>query len=271
MIDFHNHILPGVDDGSDSLEMSLSMLRKAEKQGITEIVNTVHIQHPKMYDKKVDHDYLLGEVEKLQKSLDEEKINIKIHLSSEVFYLPNLIEVSKNPLNTIGNGKYMLIEFIPGIFPRGYEEEFYKLQSVEITPIVAHPERYKFIQKDLEILKEWIKQGYVIQLDAGSIRGHFGDKIKEIAIKMVEKGYVHLIGSDAHDNKGRNFCLKKTYDFLGENWNADLVNTLKNNAINLLEGNQLEQIKKNRKNDKGHNRYQEKSFIDKFKNFFKVK
>ncbi len=266
MIDFHNHILPGVDDGSESLEMSLSMLKKAERQGITDVVNTVHIQHPKMYDKKTDYNYLLDEVKKLQEVLDEEKINIKIHLSSEVFYLPNLIEVSKNPLNTIGNGKYMLIEFIPGIFPQDYEEQFYNLQLAGIHPIVAHPERYRFIKENISILRRWVDRGYIIQIDAGSIRGHFGDKTKKIAIEMIKRGYVHLIGSDAHDNKGRNFCLKKTYDFLEETWNSSLVDALKKNSVKLLNGDKLEKIENSKKNDKG----KEENFINRLINFFKV-
>jgi len=240
MIDFHNHILPGIDDGSESLEMSLSMLKKAARQGITEVVNTVHFQHPKMYDKNVDYDYLLGEVRKLQEILNQKKIDIKIHLSSEVFYLPNLSEISENPLNTIGEGKYMLIEFLPGIFPSGYDEQFYDLQLKGITPIIAHPERYRFVKEDFEILEKWINKGYVIQIDAGSIRGHFGDKIKRLAIKMVKNGDVHLIGSDAHDNKGRNFCLKKTYDFIEKNISTDLVNIFKSNSIKLLKGKELD-------------------------------
>ena len=128
MIDFHNHVLPGVDDGPKEIDESLDMLRTASKQGITEIVQTVHFQHPKMEGKNVDYDYLIKKVNNLQNQIDQENLNIKIHLSAEVFYLPNLLEISKNPLVTIGDGKYMLIEFKTNIFPTGYEEELYSLQ-----------------------------------------------------------------------------------------------------------------------------------------------
>ena len=252
MIDFHNHILPGVDDGSESIKMSLSMLKKAAKQGIVgELIKRV---------KNVNYDYLLEEVNKLQRILDREKINIKIHLSSEVFYLPNLYEISKNPLNTIGKGKYMLIEFTPGIFPTGYEEEFYNLQLKGITPIVAHPERYRFIQKEIDVFNGWIDKGYIIQVDAGSIRGHFGEKIKNFSIEMIKKGYVHLIGSDAHDNKGRNFCLKKTYDFIEKNISSNSVDVFKCNAEKLLRGEDLDSIEIFSSSD---------SFIDKIRKRFK--
>ena len=125
MIDFHNHILPNVDDGPRLIEESIDMLKYASEQGITDIINTVHYQHPKMHDKNVDYEYLKNKVELLQKASDDKNLNIKIHLSAEVFYLPNLLEVSKNPLTIIGN-KYMLIEFTSNIYPTGYEDEFYK-------------------------------------------------------------------------------------------------------------------------------------------------
>ena len=165
MIDFHNHILPAVDDGSKTMQESISMLRVASLQGIREVVQTVHFQHPKMDGKNVDYAYLLDEMKKLQSEIDKERLNIKLHLSAEVFYLPNLTEILNNPLVTIGNGKFMLIEFKSNIFPYGYEEEFYNLQLKGVTPIIAHPERYRFIQQDTSIVQTWIDRGYVLQID----------------------------------------------------------------------------------------------------------
>ena len=82
MIDFHNHIIPNLDDGSKSLEMSLNMLREAERQGITDVVNTVHFQHPKMEQKNTSHNFVVTEIAKLQSKIDKEKIKIKIHPAS---------------------------------------------------------------------------------------------------------------------------------------------------------------------------------------------
>ena len=120
MIDFHNHILPNMDDGSKSLEMSLNMLRQAQRQGITDVVNTVHFQHPKMDGKDISYESIRKVIEALQKKLDNEGINVKIHIGSEVFFLPNLTELKNNPLCTMGDGKYMLIEFPIFKFPIGF-------------------------------------------------------------------------------------------------------------------------------------------------------
>ena len=116
MIDFHNHILPGCDDGAETLEESLDMLRHAYNQGINQVVNTIHFQHPKMEGKNIEYDYLLNKINELELKLQDENINIKLHLASEVFYLPNLCKIKANPLTTIGKGKYMLIEFSTHIF-----------------------------------------------------------------------------------------------------------------------------------------------------------
>ena len=149
MIDFHNHIIPNLDDGSKSIEMSLNMLKEAEAQGITDIVNTVHYQHPKMESKNTSFQFIIDEINKMQNIAIENNINIKIHPASEVFFKFNLTEILDNPITTFGNGKYMLIEFQRLSFPKGYEDEIFNLQLKGITPIIAHPERYRGIQKDI--------------------------------------------------------------------------------------------------------------------------
>ena len=117
MIDIHNHILPNVDDGSKSLDMSINMMKHAFKQGVTEVVNTTHFQHPLFLD--IDHSIERIESIKtaLQKKLYENDIFIKIHLGYEVYYFENLLKIIKQPLVTMGNGKYILIEFTPHNIP----------------------------------------------------------------------------------------------------------------------------------------------------------
>ena len=95
MIDFHNHIIPGVDDGAKTIEMSIDMLKEASSQGITEVVSTIHFQHPKMDGKNTNYSFIKNKCNELQEALDANNINIKIHIAAEVFYLPNLIGCSR--------------------------------------------------------------------------------------------------------------------------------------------------------------------------------
>ena len=98
----------------------------------------------------------------------------------------------------------MLVEFTNNIYPNDYEK-FFDLQMKDISPIIAHPERYRFIQNNVDILKDWIEKGFIIQIDAGSLLGYFDKKTKKIVELIVEKSYFHLIGSDAHNNKKETF------------------------------------------------------------------
>ena len=90
MIDIHNHIIPNLDDGSRSLEISLIMLQHAARQGITDVVNTVHYQSPRMDGKRVEYDLVKDKIDKLQAELEKEDIPIKLHMGAEVFYLPKI-------------------------------------------------------------------------------------------------------------------------------------------------------------------------------------
>ena len=216
MIDFHNHILPNVDDGSKSLEISLKMLKEASMQGITDVVNTVHYQHPKVEGKDISFKRITKEINDLQLKLNKLDIPIKLHSGSEVYFLPNLTDIISDPLVTLGNGKYMLVEFQSFFLPRNYKEEFFKLKMEGVTPILAHPERYKPIQKNIDIIYDFLNMGCLIQIDGGSILGTLGKSAQVASEKIIKNKWCQFIGSDAHDLNKRNFNLKYALDFISK-------------------------------------------------------
>ena len=239
MIDFHNHVLPDVDDGSKDMQMTLNMLKTASDQGIKKIVNTTHLQHPKMEGKNTDFKYIQSINEKVISKAQAEGLDIEIKLASEVYYLPNLCELIDNPLATI-NG-YMLIEFPMIITPDNFEDTFFQLKLKGITPILAHPERYRFFQEDVSRLQKIKDMGTLFQIDAGSLIGHFGARAKITSINMLSNGYCHLIGSDSHNDMRRNFCLKDAYDIISS---EEIVDILKQNSEKVFFGEgQLDNIK----------------------------
>lgn len=207
MIDFHNHILPEADDGASSIKESIDMLKAAQSQGITDVVNTIHFQHPKMEGKNIDYKHICSIRDYLLKEMKKNKININIHLGAEVYFNFNLLEITEHKITTMGNGKYMLVEFDVYRFPKNFDKHLYKLAISGVSPIIAHPERYKPIQEDISILQRLINSGCFIQLDAGSILGYFGKRCKKSSFEIINNNFCHIIGSDAHDNKKRNFCL----------------------------------------------------------------
>ena len=229
MIDFHNHILPKIDDGSDSVEISLRMLSEAENQGITDVVNTTHFMHPKMHQKKVEYDYIKSEINKLQLQLDKNDIAIKLHFGAETLYSTDIIKYKTNKLVTFNHGKYMLIEFLTNHIPDSHRQSIYELKMNEITPIIAHPERYKMVQKNISIISEWLESGCLIQIDGGSLIGMFGKKAQKTAEIIITNKWCQIIGSDAHNDTNRNFCLLESFNFA--------KNLIGNDALKLVNDN----------------------------------
>ena len=234
MIDFHNHILPNVDDGSKSMEMTLDMLKEARKQGIKKVVNTVHFQHPKMEGKSTDYNYISDIRDRVLARAKEEDLDIEIEIASEVYYHPNLCNIIDNPITTFNN--YMLVEFSPMIVPPQFLDTFFNLRMEGITPILAHPERYRFIQEDTHKLNKMRDLDVIFQIDAGSLIGHFGSKTMETAFNMMHNGYCHIVGSDAHNNSRRNFCIKEAYDVLSS-FDSNISEKLIYNSNCIVDGN----------------------------------
>ena len=214
MIDIHNHVLPNVDDGSKSINMSLNMMKHAFEQGVTEVVNTTHFQHPLFLD--IDNSVKRIESVKssLQKKLYENDIFIKIHLGYEVYYYENLLKIIDQPLVTMGNGKYILIEFAPRNIPSSQKQTLFNLKMSGVTPIIAHPERYKEVQENFYLVYDWINSGCLIQIDCGSLLGLMGKKAKEASLSIIKENCCHILASDAHNDTNRNFCIKDAYNIV---------------------------------------------------------
>ncbi len=239
MIDFHNHVLPNIDDGSKSLEMSIDMLKHAYEQGITDVVNTVHYQHPKMEGKNINFSIIKKEIKLLQEELIQRDINIKLHCGSEVFFLPNLMRIKDDPLSTFIHGKYMLIEFQFHQISKIQKQQLFDLKMSGVTPIIAHPERYKAVQEDLSLVTNWLERGCIIQIDAGSILGTLGSKAKTASEKIIKNGWCHVLGSDSHDNKSRNFCLKGAKEIVDGWVGNESIKMVEDNPKSIIEGKSI--------------------------------
>ena len=240
MIDFHNHVLPNIDDGSKSLEMSLDMLSHAFKQGITDVVNTVHYQHPKVEGKNINFTTIKKEIKLLQQELIKRDINIKLHCGSEVFFLPNLLQIKDDPLSAFIHGKYMLIEFQFHQIPEIQKQELFDLKMSGVTPIIAHPERYKKVQDNPSLITDWLETGCIIQIDAGSILGSLGSRAKTTSERIIKNGWCHVLGSDSHDNKNRNFCLKEAKEIVDGWVGNESIKMVMDNPKSIIEGKIIE-------------------------------
>jgi len=220
IVDIHSHIIPGIDDGSENMEMTLEMLRNAEKDGTKEIVATPHylLEYGESTIKEVK--VLVEEINSL---LNKEEINIKIYSGQEVYFNENIIEnYMEGNIGTINDSRYMLIEFPMHKFDeKKIFDTLYELQIRDIVPIIAHPERYIPFRDEPSLINNFIEEGYLFQMNAGSIEGKFGERIKKTAHLFLENNIYNFIGSDAHKIENRNTGLKNAINILNENGKDD--------------------------------------------------
>ena len=234
MIDIHSHIIAGIDDGSKDIEMTINMLKKAEKSGTTDIIATPHFMRGRF---EVEYKDVVKKVEELKKIVKENNIDINIYAGQEVYYSKNILEYYNDKMiGTINNTKYMLIE-LP-MLEFNIDEvinTIYELQIRGIVPIIAHPERYKQFIKNPSQINLLIKEGMLFQVNAGSINGDFGRDVKKTAIKYLNNNIYSFIGSDAHRDKGRNTDIKNVIEVLEYNQRKSFINNgkamLKNEEI----------------------------------------
>jgi protein-tyrosine phosphatase len=195
MVDIHCHILPEIDDGSVSMEESVEMCRMAAEDGIKTIVATPH-----MFDgvhKTPDRETILRRIDAVMESA---KGCVEIVPGGEVRYSHEIFDESRDPLSRIrlNGGSYMLLEFPFQMVPPNIENTIFQILNAGITPVIAHPERNKRLQRHPEILASLLERGAFSQLDAGSLTGSFGEEAFESAKKILRGGMAHFIATDAH-------------------------------------------------------------------------
>ena len=220
IVDIHSHIIPGIDDGSKNMEMTLEMIRNAEKEGIKEMVATPH--YLLEYGEATIID-VKNHVKEINMLLENEKIDVKIYSGQEVYFTEKIIEdYLEGNIGTINDSRYMLIEFPMDKFDENTFDILYELQVRDIVPIIAHPERYKFFIEKPSLINEFINQGYLFQVNAGSIEGKFGQNVKKTTDLFLTNNIYNFIGSDAHNIKSRNTGLKNAMDLIEKGMNKNI-------------------------------------------------
>ncbi|MPQ43502.1 tyrosine-protein phosphatase [Clostridium tarantellae] len=247
MIDIHSHIIPAIDDGAKDIEITLEMLKRAEEEKTTSIIATPHYIGG-MWE--TSYDDVKKKVEKLNELARAENINLKIHYGQEIYYHNEIVKSYDNGLiGTLANSRYMLIEFSMHKIPRGAMEQLYELQIKGIVPIIAHPERYDEFKRNPEEINKFIEEGYLFQLNSGSICGVFGKEVRKTAELFLKNNIYSFIGSDAHSNERRHAGLKSALticDSINENYSNKLLENgeklLRNKEV-LFHGNKIKKKK----------------------------
>lgn len=197
MIDIHNHILPGLDDGAKTIADSLGIVRQLVHSGFTTLMATPHVMEGSGF---LSPEEILAAVEQLRKHVAEEEIPVEILPGAENYISPDLGKWAREgKLMTLGNtGKYLLLELPMLEIPQYTEQVFFDLQVQGLIPVLAHPERNKGLIDRPEYLAEWANKGVLFQMNLRSLSGRYGPQAQELAERMLRSCLIHFIGSDAH-------------------------------------------------------------------------
>ena len=230
MIDLHCHILPGVDDGSATDEESCMMARLAVDSGVTAIAATPHCNVPGQF-RNYRSETLHQRFCHLRELLRQNEIPLKLYTGMEVYVTPEVPQLlQQGKLLPLGGSHYLLVEFGFDESRRFAEQMLEAIRKEGFTPVIAHPERYRFVQTERECLLRWIDEGYVLQINKGSLFGMFGRGAARISNWCLGEGCLHLIGSDAHSPFRRTTRLEDVWDYAADCDSTEIADFL-------LEGN----------------------------------
>jgi protein-tyrosine phosphatase len=204
MIDLHCHLLPGIDDGPETLEESIALAEHAVKNGIFHAVVTPHI-HPGRYDNELES--IRSAVVAFQSELGRRGIPLRLGFAGEVrlsLEIMDLIAQDRIPFLGERDGyKILLLELPHGNVPVGADKFAAWLLKNKIRPLIAHPERNKEIMDDVNKLTPFVTMGCLLQVTAGSVAGDFGERARNRAVDLLERGWVSILASDAHNLEQR--------------------------------------------------------------------
>lgn len=243
MIDIHAHILPEVDDGADDMEDSCLMAELAEESGVETIICTPHSNIEGICDNYWDAG-MAGRVEQLQRELENRQIPVSVLPGMEIYGtedVPDKIKAGK--LISLNFTKYYLIEF-------GFQKSnlwmtkiLARVRDLGLTPVVAHPERYECVQRDLETAQLWTDMGCQLQINKGSLFGKFGRGAWKAAGELLYQDLVSYVASDAHSPYRRTTYMGEAYDFLCEEFSKKLADqVLIENPRKLVQSEKTEFI-----------------------------
>lgn len=227
MIDIHTHILPGFDDGAQTLEDAVAMARMAVGDGVLEVVATPHSA-----EWAPDHgrEVLAERMAFLQQALDERSIRLRVRPGLEVHITPQLVAaLEQKRIFTINDTQYLLLELPLSAYPVYTERVVFDLQIAGYVPIIAHPERNVAMQSDPGLLFTLVNRGAIAQVTAASLAGVFGHRAQESAQLMLRHRLVHIIASDAHSTRRRSPVLsagvRVAAEFVGQEEAVAMVTT----------------------------------------------
>lgn len=241
MIDIHNHIVWGIDDGSDSELTSFEMAMIAASSGITDIIATPHCI-PGRFENFCGPEFDAA-LSLLRDALSKEKSTsrLRIHRGMEVFACDSTLDdYDSGKLCCLAESNYMLVECDFDEDPWFFRDVLMQLKQRGVRPIIAHPERYYFAHDSIGYLFDLVNLGCALQLDSDSIIGEFGNTCRGVALELLSSSAAQLIASDAHDQTTRVPDMRAVADYVAQRFSYNYASLLfEDNPRRILENRTL--------------------------------
>lgn len=198
-VDMHSHVLPGLDDGSESLEQSVAMVRELYKLGYRKLTMTPHVMGDFYKNSPED---IRTKLEELKQEIQKQQIPIDLACAAEYYLDEWFVQKldDNQPLLTFGEN-YLLFETSFINEPIHFQDIVFKIKSNGYTPVLAHPERYAYLYHRFNTLIDWHSSGLLFQVNLNSLVGYYGQEAKKVADKLLENNCVDFVGTDAHSEK----------------------------------------------------------------------
>ncbi|MGC2112785.1 MAG: CpsB/CapC family capsule biosynthesis tyrosine phosphatase [Candidatus Korobacteraceae bacterium] len=235
MVDIHCHILPGIDDGSKSWEMTAEMCRMAVEDGITHIVATPHSNDVYSYNRE-RYTEMLGQLHDAANGKLSFSLGCDFHFSYD-----NIRDAMNHPRRyTIGDSQYLLIEFSDYGIPPSVKQDVFALSSCGMVPIITHPERNQPLLKNPDMVLKLVDAGCLVQVTANAVTGAWGPQSKKMVSWLLKREAVHVIASDAHDPVHRKPIMSEARNAVAEIAGAEVAEALvTRNPEAIVEGKSL--------------------------------
>ena len=199
MVDVHSHLIPGIDDGVKTMEESLDILAKMSAMGYQKVITTPHVMHD-FYPNTGEH--ILEQVEILQRRVDAVGIDMEVEAAAEYYLDEHFVQMldERASLLTFGDN-YLLFETSFLNEPAYLRESIFKIISNGMKPVLAHPERYVFLQNKPEKIEDLLERGVLLQLNTISLTGYYSKEARKLAETLIDEKTVSFLGTDCHNHK----------------------------------------------------------------------
>lgn len=196
--DIHSHFVPGIDDGAQTVEDSVNLIRQMQDMGYRSIVTTPHIKYDHFPNTR---NTILTGLQQLHHALEEQGITIPVKAAAEYYIDDHFMHLlDSEPLLTI-TGNEVLVEMSFMFEPVRFSEIIFKIQTAGYKPILAHPERYAFYHSRPEVYRELKDRGCHLQLNVIALAGYYGKSVKHIAEQLLKERLYDYCGTDMHHLK----------------------------------------------------------------------